>query len=626
MQYLSVKDLSKSHGIKPLFSNISFNIEEGDKVALVAKNGAGKSTLMKILVGKEKPDSGAVWIDKNVNVVFLNQDEALDEEKTVLEIIFSYDHPILNAIRIYEDLSEQEHPDADAFDAALTQMNDLEAWDFDTKVRTILTQLKIDHLQQKAGTLSGGQRKRVALAKVLLDVGFNHQMCLLLMDEPTNHLDVDMVEWLENYLQQNRVTLLLVTHDRYFLDSVCNQIIEIDRQNIHIYKGDYETYLTQKAQREEQEQASIDKAKNLLRKELEWMRRQPKARTTKSKSRIDAFYDLKDKAQNKIEDSSIALEIKMSRLGNKIIELKDVNKKFGEKVILDQFNYTFKKGEKIGIIGHNGAGKSTFLKILQGLETIDSGLLDTGETVIFGNYSQEGLVIKEDKRVVDFVKDIAEYFPLADGGKITASQFLTRFLFPPEQQYSYISTLSGGEKKRLQLLTVLFKNPNFLILDEPTNDLDLATLSVLEDFLEDYPGCLLIVSHDRYFMDRLVQHLMVFEGQGEVSFFNGTYSSYRELQKANKEQPKTTPKIATPVAPTPQPPTSKTKLSFKEKQEFDTLEKDIERLQEEKTQLEAFLTNGESNLDVLQKNSQRIAEIIATIDAKEIRWLELSEK
>src|SRR6195952_3632009 len=406
-------------------------------------------------------------------------------------------------------------------------MDDLNAWEFEVKVKQILTKLNVHHLQQPVKDLSGGQRKRVALAKTLIAIGFDHKHTLLMMDEPTNHLDVEMIEWLENYLNQENVTLLLVTHDRYFLDAVSEEIWELERENMYVYRGDYENYMEKKAARIESEMASIDKAKNQYRKELEWMRKQPKARTTKSKSRQDNFYDVEARAKQKIEDAQVQLQVKMSRLGGKVAELKKVYKSYGDKVILRGFDYTFKKGDRIGIVGKNGAGKSTFLNILQGLEPADSGKINIGETVVFGNYAQQGLEIKEDKRVIEFVKDIAEHFPLADGSSLSAAQFLNLFLFPPEQQYTYVSKLSGGEKRRLHLLTILFRNPNFLILDEPTNDLDLPTLSILENFLLDFQGCLVIVSHDRYFMDRLVDHLFVFEGEGVVRGFPGNYSQYR---------------------------------------------------------------------------------------------------
>ncbi len=531
MHYVSVENLSKSFGVKPLFQHITFHIEEGDKIALVARNGSGKSTLLRILAGKDTADDGTVWIHKDVTVALFEQDPVFIEDRTILDNIFHHDHPVINAIKAYEDASDAE--DADRLTEAIIRLDELNAWDFDTKVKQILGKLNIHHLQQPAGTLSGGQRKRVALAQTLIDIGFEHKHVLLIMDEPTNHLDVEMVEWLEHYLNQEKVTLLLVTHDRYFLDAVSEEIWELDGSELYSYKGDYENYLEKKTARIENESASIDKARNTYRKELEWMRKQPKARTTKSKSRQDNFYVVEAKAKQRIEDQQIELQMKMNRLGGKVIEMKKVYKSFANQTILKGFDYTFKKGERVGIIGKNGVGKSTFINILQGIEAPDSGKVNIGETVVFGNYSQQGLTIKEDMRVIEFVKNIAENFPLAAGGSLSAAQFLNLFLFPPEQQYTYISKLSGGEKRRLHLLSILFRNPNFLLLDEPTNDLDLPTLAVLENFLSEYQGCLAIVSHDRYFMDRLVDHLLVLEGDGIIRDFPGNYTQYREWLRDN---------------------------------------------------------------------------------------------
>src|ERR1700748_3451293 len=529
MHYVSVEGLSKSYGIKPLFQNITFHIEEGDKIALVPRNGSGKSTLLRILSGKDTPESGTVWIHKDVTVALFEQEPVFIEDKSILDNIFHHNHPVISAIKAYEEASDSE--DVDKLTEALVRLDELNAWDFDTKVKQILGKLNIHHLNQLAGTLSGGQRKRVALAKTLIDIGFDHKHVLLIMDEPTNHLDVEMVEWLEHYLNQEKEHLLLETHDRYFLDAISEEIWEIDGDTLYTYKGDYANFLEKKAARIENESASIDKARNTYRKELEWMRKQPKARTTKSKSRQDNFYVVEARAKQKIEDQQVELQMKMNRLGGKGAELKKLYKSYGEKVILKGFDYTFKRGERVGVIGRNGVGKSTFINILQGLEAPDSGKVNIGDTVIFGNYSQQGLVVKEDMRVIEFVKNIAEHFPLAAGGSLSAAQFLNLFLFPPEQQYTYISKLSGGAKRRLHLLSILFRNPNFLVLDEPTNDLDLQTLAVLENFLSEYQGCLAIVSHDRYFMDRLVDHLFVFEGHGEIKDFPGNYSQYRERIK-----------------------------------------------------------------------------------------------
>ncbi|MGZ5134151.1 MAG: ABC-F family ATP-binding cassette domain-containing protein, partial [Flavitalea sp.] len=443
MHYVSVENVTKNYGIKPLFGNISFHIEEGDKIALVARNGSGKSTLLKILAGIETADRGKVWVHKEVDIAFFEQEPQFVENKSILDNIFFHDHPIINTIKEYERISETE--DFDKLGDVLVKMDELGAWDFDSKVKQILGKLNIHHLEQPVSSLSGGQRKRVALAKTLIDIGFEHKHVLLIMDEPTNHLDVEMVEWLEHYLGKESVTLLLVTHDRYFLDAVCEEIWELDGSEMHVYKGDYQNYLEKKAARVESEAASIDKARNTYRKELEWMRKQPKARTTKSKSRQDSFYEVEKKAKQKMDDEKLQLDMKMSRLGGKIAELKKVYKSYGDHVILKGFDYTFKKGDRIGVVGKNGVGKSTFLNMLQGLEKADSGKINIGDTVVFGNYSQQGLIVKDDIRVIEFVKNIAESFPLAGGGSLSAAQFLNLFLFPPEQQYTYISKLSGGE-------------------------------------------------------------------------------------------------------------------------------------------------------------------------------------
>jgi len=637
MHYVSVEGLGKSYGVKPLFQNITFHIEEGDKIALVARNGSGKSTLLKILSGKETAESGTVWVHKDVTVALFEQEPVFIEDKSILDNIFHHNHPIINAIKAYEKASDDG--DVDKLTDAIVLLDELNAWDFDTKVKQILGKLNIHHLQQVAGSLSGGQRKRVALAKTLIDIGFEHKHVLLIMDEPTNHLDVDMVEWLEHYLNQEKVTLLLVTHDRYFLDAVSEEIWELDGNDLHTYKGDYANFLEKKAARIENDMSSIDKARNTYRKELEWMRKQPKARTTKSKSRQDNFYVVEAKAKQKIEDQQVELQMKMNRLGGKIAELKKVYKSYGEKVILKGFDYTFKRGERVGIVGINGVGKSTFINMIQGLEQPDSGKVVIGDTVIFGNYSQQGLTYKEDVRVIEFVKNIAEHFPLADGSTMSASQFLSLFLFPPEQQYTYISKLSGGEKRRLFLLSVLFRNPNFLVLDEPTNDLDLPTLGVLENFLSEFQGCLMIVSHDRYFMDRLVDHLLVLEGDGVIRDFPGNYSQYREWQKLGKEDATFRPpgdgfqphqeKAAAAAITAPSASSAavaeKKKLSYKEKREFELLSQEIAELGKEKERIEGRLNDSGTPFEELQKLSLRTGEISRLLDEKELRWLELSE-
>ena len=634
MHYVSAEGLTKSYGINPLFKNISFHINEGDKVSIIARNGIGKSTLLRILSGDEKADEGKLFIHKDVTVALFEQDPKFDEGKTVLENIFHTNHPVMNVIREYEMASESE--DGEALVELFGRMDDLNAWDFEVKVKQILTKLNVHHLEQAVSDLSGGQRKRVALAKTLIDIGFDHKHTLLMMDEPTNHLDVEMIEWLENFLNQENVTLLLVTHDRYFLDAVSEEIWELERENMYVYRGDYENYVEKKAARIESELSSIDKAKNEYRKELEWMRKQPKARTTKSKSRQDNFYEVEARAKQKIEDVQVQLQIKMSRLGGKIIEMKKVYKSYGDLPILKGFDYNFSKGERIGIIGKNGVGKSTFLNMLQRLEPADSGKINIGDTVVFGNFSQQGLVIKENMRVIEFVKTFAENFPLANGGSLSAAQFLELFLFTPDKQYTYLNSLSGGEKKRLQLLTILFTNPNFLILDEPTNDLDLPTLGVLENFLSEFQGCVLIVSHDRYFMDRLVDHLFVFEGEGEVRDFPGNYTQYRIWLKDNekkvnkwdvledrKSKGETTESAVGSVQSAVV--SVKKKMNFKEKREFDMLEKEMPVLEGEKKIITNKMGTGNLPFDELQKLSERIIAIDQLLGEKELKWLELSE-
>ncbi len=627
MHYVSVENLSKTYADKPLFENISFNIEEGDKICLVALNGVGKSTLLKILCGIEIPDEGKVWVHKDVKVVLLDQNPAINDKRNILENIFDHEHPVLNAIKRYEQLTESgQEPDPVQLAEAMQDMDELNAWHFDAKVKEILGKLNIHHLEQEVGTLSGGQKKRIALAKVLIDMDFEHRHTLLIMDEPTNHLDVQMIEWLEHYLGQEHVTLLLVTHDRYFLDNVCNEILELDNGQLYVCKGNYEKYMEQKAARLENEQASVEKARNRYRKELEWMRKQPKARSTKSKARQDAFYDWKERATQKIKQAELELQVKMTRLGGKILELKKVYKAYGDKTILKGFDYTFKRGERVGVVGKNGVGKSTFINMVLDKEAADSGKINVGETIVFGDFSQDGLVIKEDVRVIEFVKNIAEFFPLADGTKVSAAQFLQRFLFTPEKQYTFISKLSGGEKKRLQLLSILFRNPNFLVLDEPTNDLDLPTLDILEEFLADFQGCLIIVSHDRYFMDKLVDHLFVFEGEGAVRDFPGNYSQYREIEREEERYKELEPEpVAEVKAESAKPKNEGRKLSFKEKRELETLETEMPALEQEKAKLETAMSTGDMGFEELQRNGERIAEIAALLEEKEMRWLELSE-
>ena len=643
MHYVSVENLTKSYGITPLFKGISFNINEGDRIALVARNGIGKSTLLRILSGKEVPDSGTAKVHKDVHLVLFEQDPQFIETASVTQNLFNQEHPIMKAISNYEMAMETE--DENLITNAIMEMEENNAWDFESKVKTILTQLNIHHLEQPVSKLSGGQRKRVSLAKTLIQIGFEPKHVLLLMDEPTNHLDLNMIEWLENYLEQEKVTLLLVSHDRYFLEAVTDEIWELEREKLYSYKGDYENYLEKKAARIESELASIDKAKNTFRKELEWMRKQPKARTTKSKSRQDNFYEVEAKAKQKIEDTNLQLDMKMTRLGGKIIEAIKVYKSYGDLVVLKGFDYTFSKGERIGIVGKNGVGKSTFLQILQGLTAPDSGKINVGDTIVFGHFSQEGLTYKKDMRVIEYLKTFAEQFPLASGGTLSAAQFLELFLFTPDKQYTYLSALSGGEKKRLQLLTILFKNPNFLILDEPTNDLDLPTLAVLEQFLTDFAGCVLLVSHDRYFMDKLVDHLFIFEGDGVIRDYPGNYTQFRILEKSKQNYASLSSDITTQVEHELKPSIAALdklatsdlvkdnapkkvaeKMSYKEKLELAHLNKSMPELEIKKSSLTAELNNSSADYNTITTLSAALAAVTAELEAAELRWLELSEK
>jgi ABC transport system ATP-binding/permease protein len=643
MHYVSVENLTKSYGITPLFKGISFNINEGDRIALVARNGIGKSTLLRILSGKEVPDSGTAKVHKDVHLVLFEQDPQFIETASVTQNLFNQEHPIMKAISNYEMAMETE--DENLITDAIMEMEENNAWDFESKVKTILTQLNIHHLEQPVSKLSGGQRKRVSLAKTLIQIGFEPKHVLLLMDEPTNHLDLNMIEWLENYLEQEKVTLLLVSHDRYFLEAVTDEIWELEREKLYSYKGDYENYLEKKAARIESELASIDKAKNTFRKELEWMRKQPKARTTKSKSRQDNFYEVEAKAKQKIEDTNLQLDMKMTRLGGKIIEAIKVYKSYGDLVVLKGFDYTFSKGERIGIVGKNGVGKSTFLQILQGLTMPDSGKINVGDTIVFGHFSQEGLTYKKDMRVIEYLKTFAEQFPLANGGTLSAAQFLELFLFTPDKQYTYLSALSGGEKKRLQLLTILFKNPNFLILDEPTNDLDLPTLAVLEQFLIDFAGCVLLVSHDRYFMDKLVDHLFIFEGNGVIRDYPGNYTQFRILEKTKQNYASVSSDITTQIehevkpliveatansehdtAVDNAPKKVVEKMTYKEKLELEQLNKSMPALESKKATLTNELNNSTGDYNTITALSAELASVTAELEISELRWLELSEK
>ena len=632
MHYASVENISKSFGIRTLFKNISFYVEEGDKIAFVARNGTGKSTLLKIIAGLDTPDSGTVWVHKDVKVIMLQQDTAFENEKSIWDNVLRMDNPIVKVVKEYEMYLEDGGHDDDKLHDLIDKLSELNAWNFESDLKQILGKLNLHHLNEPVKNLSGGQRKRVALAQALIESQLHEGRCLLILDEPTNHLDVEMIEWLENFLSSQKSTLLLVTHDRYFLDTVCNEIIEMDEEKLYVYKGDYDYFLEQKSLRQEVQQSELQKDKNIFRKELEWMRKQPKARTIKSKSRQDAFVDIQDRVSQQKDEPEVSLQVKMTRLGGKVIELKKVYKSYGDKPIMKAFDYTFKRGERIGIVGKNGVGKSTFLKIALGTEPPDSGKINHGDTVVFGNFAQEGLQYKEDKRAIEYVKDFAEFFPLADGSKISATQFMEKFGFNAQQQFTPLSKLSGGEKRRLHLLSILFLNPNFLILDEPTNDLDLQTLRTLEEFLKDFPGCILIVSHDRYFMDRVVDHLFAFEGDGEIKDFPGNYSEYREWKEQELQNEQLAISNKQKIKPTSsqnqklQTTNSKLQLSFKEKHQFEKLEQEMPALQKEKISLEEKMNTGDLSYDELQKASERILVITQLLDEKEMRWLELSER
>ncbi len=626
MNYVSAENLSKSFGIKTLFENITFHINEGDKIAIVAKNGTGKSTLLKILSGRETASEGSVVINKEIQVVLFDQEIDFNSQQTVEEFMMSLDSPPIVALRNYHKALLSMDPDA--MENSLAEMEIHKAWDLENEMAQILTQLKITNLEAKMEMLSGGQIKRVALAKLLTETRAQHKHTLLIMDEPTNHLDVEMVEWLENYLSKAMLTLLLVTHDRYFLDAVCDKIWEMEDKNLYVHNGAYATYLENKMIREENLDATIDKANNLYRKELEWMRRQPKARTTKSKSRQSDFYETEKVAKLDTRKQALELDFEMKRMGNKILELKNINKAYGDLTLLKDFSYQFQRGEKVGIVGKNGAGKSTLLNIIQGFEPADSGEIETGETIQFGYFSQKGLVFKEEQRVIDLIKDVAEYYPLANGKSLSASQFLRLFLFDDQTQYAPISKLSGGEKRRLHLMHVLFKNPNFLIFDEPTNDLDLPTLTVLENFLQNFGGCLIIVSHDRYFIDRIVDHVLAFEGDGKVRDFVGNFSEYREMKEQELKNPVAVKKIAekvdTPKAAAKIETETKKKLSFNEQRELQTIEKEMPKLEKKRAEIMEQL-NNEKDYDKISVLSKELEDISTELENFEFRWLELQE-
>ncbi len=629
MTYLSVENLSKSFGLKILFEGITFGISKGDKTALIAQNGTGKSTLLKILADKESSDTGRVMIQNGIRTGYLEQEPELEPGLTIQEFISRGSSEIMTIVERYEKAVVEQAENfneetQEAFMVATSAMDAANAWDFEQRMEQVLGKLNITNLNQSISTLSGGERKRVALAFVLLD-----NPDLLILDEPTNHLDVEMIEWLEAYLAKSNITLFMVTHDRYFLDRVCNHILEMDGGKLYHHKGNYSYFLQKRAEREQVERTEVAKAGQLLKKELDWMRRQPKARTTKSKSRIDAFYDTKERASQNKTEQEMELGISMQRMGGQILELEHIHKSYDDTVILDDFSYSFKKGEKIGIIGKNGVGKSTFLKIITGEEEADSGDVKTGSTIVYGHYRQDGIQIDEQLRVIDVIKEVAEVIELADGKRISASQFLEHFMFTPEMQYTPVHKLSGGEKRRIGLMMVLIKNPNFLILDEPTNDLDLTTLQKLEEFLQNFGGCLIIVSHDRFFMDRLVDHYFVFEGEGEIKDHNGTYMEYREQKLAEEAERKRLAKGAVAPKKTEKPKAKKSesaKLTFNEQKEFKKLEKEISALEEEKLSIEKDLGSGKLDPEALQEKSVRYGELSEIIDEKTMHWLEMAER
>lgn len=613
MNYVSVENIAKAYGENILFPDISFGINQGQKIALLAKNGTGKTSLLNILSKTELPDSGEVNYRKGIKVSFLSQEPELHPHHTIEEEILYTKNDKLRIINQYEKALKNME-DTESYQKAFDNMEAAQAWDYETQYKQILSKLKLDDLDQKISILSGGQKKRLALAILLLD-----EPDLLILDEPTNHLDLEMIEWLEEFLNKSNLTLFMVTHDRYFLERVCNEILELENQQLYTYKGNYSYYLDKKEARVEVENTNTDKAKQLYKKELDWMRRQPKARTTKSKSRIDDFFEIKKKAHQRRKEHEVQLEINMERLGNKIVEVHKISKSYGDKVLLDQFNYNFQQGERLGIIGKNGTGKSTFLNIITGKQQPDAGKIVIGETIKFGYYTQKGIQPKAGQKVIEVIREFGDYIPLKKGRQISAQQLLERFLFDRKKQYDFVEKLSGGEKKRLYLCTVLIQNPNFLILDEPTNDLDIVTLNVLENFLLDYPGCLMVVSHDRYFMDKIVDHLFVFKGEGEVQDFPGNYSDYRTYEDSQPPVEKSKEESSKNWKNDNQ----QNKLSYNEQKEYKRLERDIAQLEREKTQLEKLFLETLTEAQI-QEKSLALQQIIDQIEQKTERWFELS--
>lgn len=623
MNYLSVESVSKRFDEKVLLDGVTFGISQGQKVALVGINGSGKSTLLKIIASIEVPDQGQVTFRNGISMAFLSQNPELDPEATVLEAIFDGENEMLQTIKAYEKALYDAQYNADqGEDLAhlMEQMDALQAWDYESQVQQILGKLGIHDLDQPTATLSGGQKKRVALARILID-----KPDFLIMDEPTNHLDLEVIEWLENYIGAQQMALLLVTHDRYFLESVTTEILELEEGKLYRYKGNYSYYLEKKAERQAQAQLEVEKAKNMYKRELEWIRRQPKARGTKAKYRVEAFDEIKEKASKNLKKDEMQLGVQGRRQGGKILEIDKISKAFDGRTLIDNFSYIFKRKDRIGIIGPNGVGKSTFLNVLTGEISPDSGTIERGATTMFGYYTQEELTFKEDQRVIEIVKEVAEVVTMSNGSQITASQFLQQFMFPPKMQYNVVGKLSGGEKRRLQLLRVLIKNPNFLILDEPTNDLDIDTLNILEDFLDKFEGCLVLVSHDRYFMDRLVDHLFVFEGNGVIKDFPGNYSDYR-YAKAEESKEEKKKKVNTKVEKSSAPiEENKKKLSYQEKREFENLETEIPQLEEKKEALTKQMNEAEGDYEKLQQLALEVEALERIIEAKTDRWLTLSE-